>query len=94
MCTQATLAESFLADLEDLSDNEVEDNDEGLEGMGQGELDGLDAHASLSYENLQVVATLVTTDRYNRIVKVPAPAAPSSKFATLTGFGLDIVPFR
>jgi hypothetical protein len=73
---QATLAESFLADLEDLSDNEVEENEnETMEGL-EGELDGLDADNSLNYENLEAVATLVTTERYNRIVKVTPRPCP------------------
>mmetsp|Transcript_28978 Transcript_28978/g.40009 ORF Transcript_28978/g.40009 Transcript_28978/m.40009 type:complete len:490 (+) Transcript_28978:12-1481(+) len=68
----ATLAESFLADLEDLSDGEGEDVGEaGSEGeVEEGDqLDGLDDIEALNYDNLEAVASLMKSDRYQRVVK-------------------------
>jgi hypothetical protein len=68
---QATLADSFLADLEDLSDNEVLD-EEG-DHVRDEVLDSDEEMATeqlLSYEDLDTVAKLQKSQRYHDIMKV------------------------
>ncbi|GBF99181.1 U4 U6 small nuclear ribonucleoprotein [Raphidocelis subcapitata] len=63
----ATLAESFLADLEDLSDDEPEAAEAGGDGEGEGadmEEDGLDDIESLNYDDLKSVAKLSSSAQY------------------------------
>eukprot|EP00959_Pyramimonas_sp_CCMP1952_P404623 8480081-Pyramimonas_sp.AAC.1 len=61
----ATLAESFLADLEDLSDGEEEEEEPQLDDNQMDDLDDIEA---LNYDRLEAVANLIKTPRYNRVV--------------------------
>mmetsp|Transcript_9641 Transcript_9641/g.18075 ORF Transcript_9641/g.18075 Transcript_9641/m.18075 type:complete len:490 (-) Transcript_9641:177-1646(-) len=70
----ATLAESFLADLEDLSDGEGAEEREGegdLTAFGDGFDGGMGADdiEALNYDNLDSVAMLAKSDRYKRIMQ-------------------------
>jgi len=68
----ASLADSFLADLDELSDNEgypEEDNAEaaGMEDDGDDDMPDLE---SLNYDDLDSVSKLQKTQRYNDIMQV------------------------
>eukprot|EP00240_Pyramimonas_obovata_P005008 CAMPEP_0118925824 /NCGR_PEP_ID=MMETSP1169-20130426/3648_1 /TAXON_ID=36882 /ORGANISM="Pyramimonas obovata, Strain CCMP722" /LENGTH=390 /DNA_ID=CAMNT_0006867233 /DNA_START=231 /DNA_END=1400 /DNA_ORIENTATION=+ len=61
----ATLAESFLADLDDLSDGEEEPEEAQVD---EDKMDDLDDIEALNYDSLEAVANLIKTPRYNRVV--------------------------
>ncbi|KAI7842324.1 hypothetical protein COHA_003964 [Chlorella ohadii] len=72
----ATLAESFLADLEDLSDVEDEEPQQaGLAGEGEDEEMGGDDIDNLNYDNLEAVAHLTSSERYKDIMAAVRAAA-------------------
>lgn len=78
----ATLAESFLADLDDLSDGEApaEGVDEGVEGgSDDGDLELKDNIEALDYDTLSAVASLHTSERYTRIMEVVRSALERQK---------------
>eukprot|EP00877_Chromochloris_zofingiensis_P012740 jgi/Chrzof1/771/Cz01g28080.t1 len=63
----ATLADSFLADLEDLSDDEP--MAEGLEDMDQDQEDELDNIEELNYDDLRAVAKLTSDPHYQDVMQ-------------------------
>lgn len=63
----ATLAESFLADLEDLSDGEGEEEEAALEGEDDA-MDEPDDIEALNYDDLDAVAHLMKSDRYKTLM--------------------------
>jgi hypothetical protein len=69
----ATLAESFLADLEEL-DDEGDFEGEDMGGAGGGAAPGGFGLAdALNYDDLDTVAPLVHSERYTSILQVRAP---------------------
>ncbi|KAG6550911.1 hypothetical protein Mapa_007526 [Marchantia paleacea] len=67
----ATLADSFLADLEDLSDNEAPFEVETEEGDDTADLDDvMDDVDTLNYDDLDSVAKLQKSQRFNDLTKV------------------------
>eukprot|EP00951_Prasinocladus_malaysianus_P010346 scaffold75871_cov37-Prasinocladus_malaysianus.AAC.2 len=83
----ATLAESFLADLDELSDGDeaAEDDAQEEKDEGQDDMELNDGIEGLNYDDLSAVANLSSSERYNRIMKV---ARLSGMFISLLS-GLD-----
>ncbi|EEE61468.1 hypothetical protein OsJ_15730 [Oryza sativa Japonica Group] len=68
---QASLADSFLADLDELSDNEAYPEEENAEAVGTEEIgdDDMPDLESLNYDDLDSVSKLQKTQRYNDIMQ-------------------------
>ncbi|KXZ56164.1 hypothetical protein GPECTOR_1g140 [Gonium pectorale] len=64
----ATLAESFLADLEDLSEDEPEQESEQSEEEAAGD-DGMDDIEALNFDDLSAVAKLTSETRYRDVLQ-------------------------
>ncbi|RRT44164.1 hypothetical protein GW17_00045980, partial [Ensete ventricosum] len=69
--TQASLADSFLADLDELSDNEAHPDDEDLDAAAmeedvEGDMPDIE---TLNYDDLDSVSKLQKTQRYNDIMQ-------------------------
>uniref|UniRef100_A0A0E0KTP8 Nop domain-containing protein n=2 Tax=Oryza punctata TaxID=4537 RepID=A0A0E0KTP8_ORYPU len=85
----ASLADSFLADLDELSDNEAYPEEENAEAVGMEEIsdDDMPDLESLNYDDLDSVSKLQKTQRYNDIMQIwvlrllPAAAAPVPRLA-------------
>ncbi|PSC73830.1 U4 U6 small nuclear ribonucleo Prp31-like [Micractinium conductrix] len=76
----ATLAESFLADLEDLSDDDAEEpQQQEAEGEGDEEMLGGDELDNLNYDNLEAVAQLTRSERYQTIMAAVRDAAAAAQ---------------
>ncbi|XP_072970539.1 U4/U6 small nuclear ribonucleoprotein Prp31 homolog [Typha angustifolia] len=82
----ASLADSFLADLDELSDNEANPLDDEISDAGDMEEDGDDDMPdieSLNYDDLDSVSKLQKTQRYNDIMqKVDEALQKGSEFST------------
>uniref|UniRef100_A0A0E0KTQ0 Nop domain-containing protein n=1 Tax=Oryza punctata TaxID=4537 RepID=A0A0E0KTQ0_ORYPU len=67
----ASLADSFLADLDELSDNEAYPEEENAEAVGMEEIsdDDMPDLESLNYDDLDSVSKLQKTQRYNDIMQ-------------------------
>ncbi|KAI8469084.1 MAG: U4/U6 small nuclear ribonucleoprotein [Monoraphidium minutum] len=89
----ATLAESFLADLEDLSDDEPAEAERGEGGEAMEEdaadEDNLDDIESLNYDDLSAVAKLATSSQYTGVMArvneaLETPSDPNAPRTTAT----------
>ncbi len=69
----ATLAESFLADLEDLEEDDAYEDDGGMRDADAGGAAGGDLADALNYDDLDSVAPLVHSERYKTTLQVRQP---------------------
>mmetsp|Transcript_20589 Transcript_20589/g.49016 ORF Transcript_20589/g.49016 Transcript_20589/m.49016 type:complete len:497 (-) Transcript_20589:41-1531(-) len=84
----ATLAESFLADLDDLSDGDeaAEEPQRADEGDEEDDMELNEDIEALNYDDLSAVAQLAKSDRYNRIMTIVREALKKAE----TGEVLDL----
>lgn len=81
----ATLADSFLADLEDLSDSEISLEEEVDVGNEAEEVDEKMVDVALNYDNLDAIAKLQKSQRYRDTMKKVDAAMQSGTDSSQTG---------
>ena len=88
----ATLADSFLADLDDLSDDEAPEDVAGVQGDDAANAvrtEAGGAERATDFENLDAVAKLVNSERYQRVVRQVQDALAADNAAAAASASAD-----